>query len=97
MSEVDELVMWVEEMREKYFGIDGEKIFDNVAPTDKLSGSYMHPDLIRKVIKLVFYTYSHAGSNLPHLSLSDPANSEIILTDNVTGKITYMIVLLQHD
>lgn len=40
-SDVDELVTWVDEMREKYFGIDGDKIFDNAAlviPTDKSSG-----------------------------------------------------------
>ena len=43
MSEVDELVMWVDEMRERYFGVDGEKIFNNAAlvmSTDKPSGIY---------------------------------------------------------
>lgn len=42
-SEVDELVMWVDEMREKYFGIDGEKIFDKAAlimSTNLSTGSY---------------------------------------------------------
>ena len=30
MSEVDRLIMWVQEMREKY-GVDGEKVFENAA------------------------------------------------------------------
>ena len=30
MSEVDRLIMWVHEMREKY-GVDGEKVFENAA------------------------------------------------------------------
>ena len=42
-SEVDELIMWVDEMREKYFGFDGEKVFDKAAlimSTDDSTGSY---------------------------------------------------------
>lgn len=31
MSEVDRLVMWVHEMTEKYYGVDGERIFENAA------------------------------------------------------------------
>ena len=30
MYEVDRLIMWVHEMREKY-GVDGEKVFENAA------------------------------------------------------------------
>ena len=30
-SEVDKLVYWVDEMRERYYGMDGERIFENAA------------------------------------------------------------------
>ena len=46
MSEVDELIMWVKDMREKYYGVDGERIFENAAQimsTDKSKGIvYLH-------------------------------------------------------
>ena len=46
MSEVDELIMWVNDMREKYYGVDGERIFENAAQimsTDKSKGIvYLH-------------------------------------------------------
>ena len=31
MSEVDDFIMWVDDMRERYYGVDGESIFDNAA------------------------------------------------------------------
>lgn len=41
MSEVDVFVMWVNDMRERYYGVDGERIFENAAQimsTDKSTG-----------------------------------------------------------
>ena len=32
-SEVDKLIFWVDELRERYYGIEGERIFENAAKT----------------------------------------------------------------
>ena len=69
MSEVDKFIMWVDDMREKYYGADGERIFENAArimSTYKPTGTCLYLiRIIRTYILHNYYTLSAQPQQTP--------------------------------
>ena len=64
MSEVDKFVMWVNDVKEKYYGVDGERIFENAAQimsTDKSTGTCTFWLIINQIyIIIILYQLNHS-------------------------------------